>query len=304
MGGCGFEIVDPVLGEIGAEVVRLEVAGHIVEREGVRVLLAGFAILGAVILLQILIEIGAIPPIAGSRGIYVYGLLAFAVSMSLFLSQSFARTRRHLEQRLAEVSALAQQVLDQERTAHEQDLRRHLLEAENARKTAEIERARTLQLSMLPAALPVVDGLETAAVMLPATEVGGDYYDFRIAADGSLVVAFGDATGHGVAAGIMVTAVKALFSTLGGAESLPSVLAECDRVLREMQVKPLHMCLALARLTPGAVTLCSAAMPPPAIWPWPASWPSGRGRRHPATRSFACGACCASLRRAGRSRGT
>jgi serine phosphatase RsbU (regulator of sigma subunit) len=98
--------------------------------------------------------------------------------------------------------------------------------------------------------------------MVPASEVGGDYYDFRVAPDGSLVVAFGDATGHGVAAGIMVTAVKALFSTLGGGESLSAMLAECSRVLREMRFKPLHMCLTLARVTPGSVTVCSAAMPP------------------------------------------
>ena len=60
----------------------------------------------------------------------------------------------------------------------------------------------------------------------------------------------------------MVTAVKALFSTLGGGESLPAVLAECDRVLRGMQARPLHMCLTLARVTPRTVTVCSAAMPP------------------------------------------
>ena len=40
------------------------------------------------------------------------------------------------------------------------------------------------------------------------------------------------------------------------------MLAECDRVVREMHVNPLHMCLMLARLTPRSITLCSAAMPP------------------------------------------
>jgi sigma-B regulation protein RsbU (phosphoserine phosphatase) len=29
-----------------------------------------------------------------------------------------------------------------------------------------------------------------------------------------------------------------------------------------MQARPLHMCLTLARITPRAVTICSAAMPP------------------------------------------
>ncbi len=244
------------------EILRVEASGATVAREGATILLRGFVLLGVVILAQVLMEFGLIPTLSGMRGIYMFGLLAFQMAMSLFLARSFGRTSLHLERRLDEVHALSEQVLAQERAAHEQELSRRMLEAENARKTGEIEAARALQLSMLPASLPAVEGLETAAAMVTASEVGGDYYDFRVAPDGSLVVAFGDATGHGVAAGAMVTAVKALFSTLGGGASLSGVLAECDRVLRQMQVKPLHMCLTLARVTPRSVTLCSAAMPP------------------------------------------
>jgi serine phosphatase RsbU (regulator of sigma subunit) len=249
------------LGLMAVAMIHVEASGRTVRREGLGIVLAGFVVLIAVFALQLLILLELAPPIAGGS-IYGFGILAMVLAMSLFLARSFARTSLHLERRLDEVNALSETVLAQERAAHEQELRRCLLEAENARKTSEIEAARTLQLSMLPATLPAVEGLETAAAMVTASEVGGDYYDFRCAPDGSLVVAFGDATGHGVAAGIMVTAVKALFSTLGGGESLSAVLAECDRVLREMQVKPLHMCLTLARLTPRSVTLCSAAMPP------------------------------------------
>jgi sigma-B regulation protein RsbU (phosphoserine phosphatase) len=65
-----------------------------------------------------------------------------------------------------------------------------------------------------------------------------------------------------VAAGILVTAIKALFSSLEGGEALPEILAGCDRVVRRMNVKPFHMCLTLARVTPASLTLCQAAMPP------------------------------------------
>lgn len=245
-----------------AETIRVEVRGATVEREGIRILLGGFVILNLLVVLQALLDFGVVSPVAGMRIVWVFGMLAFALSMSLFLARSFGRTNLQLERRLDEVHALSEQILTQERAAHEQELHRRLLEAENTRTAAEIEAARTLQLSMLPVKVPAIEGLETAAVMATASEVGGDYYDFRATSDGGLVVAFGDATGHGVAAGIMVTAVKALFSTLGGRESLPAVLAECDRVLREMQVRPLHMCLALARLTPRSITISSAAMPP------------------------------------------
>lgn len=223
------------------EIVRVEASGGTVAREGINILLGGFVIVLGMIVLVILTELGLIPPLGTGIPLYLLSMLTFAVTMSIYLARSFARTSLDLER---------------------QELQRRLLEAENARKTSEIEAARALQLSMLPAALPAVEGLETAAAMVPASEVGGDYYDFRVAPDGSLVVAFGDATGHGVAAGIMVTAVKALFSTLGGGQSLSAVLAECSRVLRDMRFKPLHMCLTLARLTPRSVTACSAAMPP------------------------------------------
>jgi hypothetical protein len=223
------------------EIFRVERSGGRVAREGISFLLGGFMIVLGMVVLLVLMELGLIPPLNTVLPLYMLSMLVFAVTMSLFLARGFARTSLHLER---------------------QELQRRLLEAENARTTSEIEAARALQLSMLPAALPEIAGLETAAAMAPASEVGGDYYDFRVASDGSLVVAFGDATGHGVAAGIMVTAVKALFSTLGGGESLPAVLAECSRVLREMRLKPLHMCLTLARVTPRSVTVCSAAMPP------------------------------------------
>ena len=51
--------------------------------------------------------------------------------------------------------------------------------------------------------------------MKTATEVGGDYYDFNVGLDGTLTVAIGDATGHGMQAGTIVSMAKALFSSGG-----------------------------------------------------------------------------------------
>jgi len=44
------------------------------------------------------------------------------------------------------------------------------------------------------------------------------------------------------------------------------MLSECDRVLRGMNIRPLHMCLTVARVTPRFVAFCSAAMPPVLLW--------------------------------------
>jgi len=244
------------------EIVRLEIRGPTVRRPGAPLLLAGLVALGVVILLQILINLGAVPPLAGVGSVYVFGILALAVAMSLFLAHTAAARSVQLERRLEEVRSLSEQVLAQERAALERALEARLLAAEHARKTGEIEAARALQLSLLPRELPRPAGLEVAAAMTTASEVGGDYYDFRLGEDGSLVVAIGDATGHGVAAGTLVTAAKALFSVLDLGRGLGAALAECDRALRGLQVRRLHMCLALARVTPRALAVSAAAMPP------------------------------------------
>ncbi len=112
-----------------------------------------------------------------------------------------------------------------ERHLHQQnELERKLLEAENARKTQELEEARQLQLSMLPKSVPDHPLFEIATYMKTATEVGGDYYDFHLANDGTLTLAIGDATGHGAQAGIVVTATKSLFELLAEEADIARIL--------------------------------------------------------------------------------
>ena len=50
--------------------------------------------------------------------------------------------------------------------------------------------------------------LEISAGIKTATEVGGDYYDFFPQKDDSVYVVVGDATGHGMTAGMMVSITK------------------------------------------------------------------------------------------------
>lgn len=107
-----------------------------------------------------------------------------------------------------------------------------------------------------------VAGLDVAAATHPAADVGGDFYDLRSEGDGSILVAFGDATGHGLAPGILVTVAKALFTAMPDGGALPELLAGCGRVLSAMSLQRLKMCLALARISPSEVAFASAAMPP------------------------------------------
>ena len=141
------------------------------------------------------------------------------------------------------------------------EARASFLNAENERKTAELESARQLQLSMLPERLPEHPSVEVAAFMCTATEVGGDYYDFHLDGDATLTVALGDATGHGAAAGAVVTAVKGLFLLLAGEQHLDAIVRRATWALRQMKFHRMFMAMALARVRDHHIEFVGAGMP-------------------------------------------
>lgn len=145
--------------------------------------------------------------------------------------------------------------------AEVESLRLQLLEADHARKTQELEEARQLQLSMLPKAPPECCGMAFAHALRTATEVGGDTYDHRPLPDGSLLLAFGDATGHGLQAGLVVTAVKALFHTLPPSPSLTQGLLHVSEGVRSLHMPRMAMALTLLRLEGNRLQFAAAGMP-------------------------------------------
>ncbi|MBV9497688.1 MAG: SpoIIE family protein phosphatase [Acidobacteria bacterium] len=154
--------------------------------------------------------------------------------------------------RMAEdLSHQQQRIVEQERVAVEYE-----------RKSVELEEARRFQLSMLPKELPRVPGLEVAVFTQTATEVGGDYYDFRVGPDGVLSMAVGDATGHGAKAGTMVTVIKTLFSGYDGTQSPAVFLGDAAEKIKRMELGRMAMSLLLARFDGLRATIAAAGMPP------------------------------------------
>jgi len=148
----------------------------------------------------------------------------------------------------------------------ESEMRAQIAEAENERKTKELEEARELQLSMLPRELPNLPNLDIAVYMQTATEVGGDYYDFHVGMDGTLTVVVGDATGHGMKAGTMVTTTKSLFNVLAPNPDILTTFSEISRVIKGMKFHQLSMCLMLLKIKGDQLFVSSAAMPPAMIY--------------------------------------
>ena len=155
--------------------------------------------------------------------------------------------------------------MSRERSAaaiREAELRAQLAESENERKSKELEEARQLQLSMLPRELPSLPHLDIAVYMKTATEVGGDYYDFHVGLDGTLTVVIGDATGHGMKAGTMVTTAKSLFSSYAPNPDILYSFHEITRCIKQMNLGKLSMCLTMLKISGNHLSVSAAGMPP------------------------------------------
>jgi serine phosphatase RsbU (regulator of sigma subunit)/tetratricopeptide (TPR) repeat protein len=146
------------------------------------------------------------------------------------------------------------------------ETRAAIIQVEFEQKKKELDAARELQLSMLPAVLPKHNKVSIAALMLTATEVGGDYYDFHESEDGSLTIAIGDATGHGAQAGIMVTATKSLFNLLADEKNIADILRSSNLAIKKMRFTNIFMAFAILRLKGNILELAGAGMPPAYIY--------------------------------------
>jgi len=95
----------------------------------------------------------------------------------------------------------------------------------------ELELASRIQTSILPRDLDIA-GFEVSARMLPAAEVGGDYYDVRRVRDGGWL-AIGDVSGHGITAGLIMMMVQTTVAsaTLDDERTPVDVLERVNRVL-------------------------------------------------------------------------
>ena len=144
----------------------------------------------------------------------------------------------------------------------EAEIRAQLAEKENERKTNELEEARKLQLSMLPLKIPRTENLDIAVYMKTATEVGGDYYDFSEGHDGSVTIAIGDATGHGLKSGNMVSIIKGLFCSEENSIDPLAFINKCNRTIKQMRLGNLYMALTLLKIKDRNLEITAAGMPP------------------------------------------
>jgi serine phosphatase RsbU (regulator of sigma subunit)/anti-sigma regulatory factor (Ser/Thr protein kinase) len=96
----------------------------------------------------------------------------------------------------------------------------------------ELRVARIIQETLLPKAIPVIEGWEAAAYWQPARAVGGDFYDFIDLPDGRLGLVIGDVTDKGVPAALVMATTRSILRGAAERFSEPGqVLARINNLL-------------------------------------------------------------------------
>jgi serine phosphatase RsbU (regulator of sigma subunit) len=130
----------------------------------------------------------------------------------------FSESDRRLLRSLAEQAAVS---IEQARLLR--------LEEEERRIARQLELAADVQRRMLPGRMPEVPGLDVAARYTPSNELGGDFYDL-LTLGGHLGVVVGDVVGKGVAAALLMSAVRAML------RAQAEYVYDLDEVIRRVNV--------------------------------------------------------------------
>lgn len=118
---------------------------------------------------------------------------------------------------------------------------------EGNRMATELDVAAHLQRDILPPSAPVVPGLIISAKTRPAAEVGGDSFDFLTTKDATYMY-IGDATGHGVPAGIVMTIVHTLVYVYAEiSTTLLDLMVSVNRHLKKRIKKTLFMSMLMLK---------------------------------------------------------
>jgi len=139
--------------------------------------------------------------------------------------------------------------------------------ARERRVKRQLRLAGAVQARMLPTKLPAIPGIQVAARCEPSSDLGGDFFDvFELG--GRVVVMIGDVVGKGIAAALLMSAVRAtLRAYLERVDDLSRVMAMAnDAMCRDSQPNEFAtVWLGLIDPKTRAMTYCTAGHDPPFI---------------------------------------
>lgn len=162
----------------------------------------------------------------------------------------------------------------------EQELEKDRLENAVFRKTTELREknkfieqdlllAKRIQQRLLPEKFPDIPGISFDAAYLPCLHIGGDYYDVFEMPNQHLGIFIADASGHGSAAALLVSIVKALMTTIGRDIASPSyVIQLINKTLADLTPDDAFVTLfyGVINTATGRMLYSLAGHPPPIIY--------------------------------------
>lgn len=143
--------------------------------------------------------------------------------------------------------------------------------AERQRIESELAIAANIQRSMLPAISPTLgerQDLDVCALMQPAREVGGDFYDFFFVDQDNVCIAIGDVSGKGVPAALFMSVTKYLVeATVSSEHKLDIALNQVNSLLLRNNEECMFVTifLAILNLKTGIITYANCGHNPPLL---------------------------------------
>jgi serine phosphatase RsbU (regulator of sigma subunit) len=139
---------------------------------------------------------------------------------------------------------------------------------EKSRLDTELGIASRIQQALLPQARYAGPFFEAVGASIPSRAIGGDFFDYRLLADGRFEFSLGDITGHGPAAALVTALVQGVLATCALSIAAPNeTVAVVNRVLHDRRIEARYLTLFLGVLAPdGRLTFCNAGHNPPLLF--------------------------------------
>jgi sigma-B regulation protein RsbU (phosphoserine phosphatase) len=139
--------------------------------------------------------------------------------------------------------------------------RLHKSEIEQQRIKEELDLARNIQQGLFPKANPEIPGLDIAGISIPATSVGGDYYDFIQLGPKKILAVVADVSGKGMSAALYMSKIQGMVQLAAHMYQTPrEMLTHINRRIFEGIDRKsfITMILALFDMKKKEVRICRA----------------------------------------------
>ncbi len=158
---------------------------------------------------------------------------ALRIYRDFLLDAMLDHCREDLEDPCGNLVRFANRISSAFSEAHSDLLRRTIRHQRAEQLADELKLAKRIQMHLLPKVIPDIPGFDFAGRLIPAAEIGGDYWSVKHKKDGGIVtMKLADITGHGLAAATLVAAVKFISGGFyEGSSSAAEVMKKTNRVL-------------------------------------------------------------------------